>query len=360
MWNSHQETPEVRVMRLCCRYALDEIDITDCRSALILLLAQLDEADFLEGLHHQRLLLLVYQVLSTDFKVHVSSDLMTALSQEAHVILKRQLVLMALERDIDQAFKSENIPYFFLKGPMLNRTLWGRRMMRYSGDLDVLVLPADMITADAALRAIDYYPNISKRKLRVSQLIHRWSTEKDISYYKKKSFGFIELHWKTHYIEFIFKPNHVREQLLDDENYVLYLCLHAAKHGWSRLIWLVDIIAFLKAKKLDILHVRALGKKKHIEPVVDEAILLAKKWLGIELQDDVFLGQLKNRSSILEKRLQWAEQRDAKRSLLNSTRWLLSSHFFCSNVFYQLYLWGVCFWDAIKIKLSKRLKATHA
>ncbi|MDF1827385.1 MAG: nucleotidyltransferase family protein [Legionellaceae bacterium] len=96
----------------------------------------------------------------------------------------------------------------------------------------------------------------------------------------------IELHWKTYCTEFILSSRKKKQGTLlelTDEAHVLYLCLYAAKHGWLRMIWLLDIVVFLQTKPIEISHVQALAKACHITPVVDDMLLLAEQWLGVRL-----------------------------------------------------------------------------
>lgn len=336
MWDSEKYTPEERVIRMCCRYALGYMEASECLPYLKL---SLDETQFLILLHEERILLLVYQVLSGDLKIYVSPQFIENLSLRVKSILSHQLALMALERDVDQAFNAKKIPYTFLKGPALNRMLWGRRMMRYSGDLDVLVSPKDILKANKVLGQLGYYSKVSFKKLGYYQFFYGLSTYKDVSYWRKGFSKRIELHWKTYCVEFIFKKNKAQSRLLDDQSYALYLCLHAAKHGWSRLIWLVDIIALLGVKKIDVMQLRAFAKTRHITPVVDEAILLAAQKLGVILVAASVLTKLEKRNNLLGKRLNWAKKTDLDTNIggLIMKRFLISA--FCSNFIVQCCVW---------------------
>ncbi|MDF1646825.1 MAG: nucleotidyltransferase family protein [Legionellaceae bacterium] len=352
MWDSEKYTPEERVIRMCCRYALGYMEASECLPYLKL---SLDETQFLILLHEERILLLVYQVLSGDLKIYVSPQFIENLSLRVKSILSHQLALMALERDVDQAFNAKKIPYTFLKGPALNRMLWGRRMMRYSGDLDVLVSPKDILKAHAILKMLHFKSEISEKSLRFHQKIYRITTKKDASYRREALSQKIELHWKTYCTEFVVKRDKAQNKRLDNEAYALYLCLHAAKHGWSRLIWLVDIIAFLQVKKVDIKSLRAYAKKQHIGPVVDEALLLARQWLGIHLIAHDTFETVKKRESWLEKRVLWARKKDLKDTLWGQLSKRFYMNAFCSSIFCQMRLWAQIFLGTMIMKLSKTL-----
>jgi hypothetical protein len=334
MWNGSESTPEIRVIRMCCRYALGQMQIAACVPYLAL---PIDETRFLAQLREEHVLLLVYQVFTGALKPHVPAALIQLLSKQAHAILARQLALVATQKKVSEALKANDIPHVFLKGPTLNQMLWGRRMMRYSNDLDVFVAPQAILKVHTVLSALQFKAQISEKQVRFHQYFNRITTKKDIEYRDKTAVQKVEVHWKSYATEFVL--NTANLDALDDELYILYLCLHAAKHGWSRVIWLVDILAFLALKKLDIMQLRAMAKKRHITPVIDEVILLAEQWFGMMLVSDVQFSQIKKRDYLLQKRLIWGK----KRVLVTAFWKRLGKRFFmnafCASFPRQIRLW---------------------
>jgi hypothetical protein len=201
MWDSGNNTPEMMCLRMCCRYALGQMNVSDC---LPYLEHPLNEACFIELLHEHRLVLVGYQVLSSDFKAYVSESLLQKLQEKAKPIINRQLVLMHTAREVHHVLEQQAIPHIFLKGPVLNQALWGRRMMRYSRDLDILVLSSDIFKANTVLQQLDFKSDLSDASLCFHKRFSAWTTKKDAAYWKKGVSQCIELHWKTHCTEFIF------------------------------------------------------------------------------------------------------------------------------------------------------------
>jgi hypothetical protein len=333
MWNSDQVTPEMRLIRMCCRYALGYMSIIDCVPYLDVLL---DETKLIAQADEHRLVVLVYQVLSKDFNAYINPSVLQALGKKAQIIIRDQLKLMGAAGDVRQALTDARIPHVFLKGPSLNRMLWGRRMMRYSGDIDVLVEPRDVFKAHHALHHIQFYPECSEKTLRFHQRLYRLSTKRDVSYWREGFSKRVELHWKSYGTEFVFKPGVLPE--LSPEAYVLYLCLHAAKHAWTRMIWLVDIVAFIRIKKIDVTQLRARAKAQHIAPVVDEALLLAELWLGINLLPDEGRQILKKYDKRLKKRLVWGKKAITNK-LWQEYKRVYFTNAFCSSFWRQQRLW---------------------
>lgn len=284
-------SPEERLMYAFCQYELN--------TACFVPDEQPDEEKLLELLRENRLILVAYHALSDGLKASFSPGFLERLRVEAHMVLKKQLALLQVTRALSTALKRADIPHVFLKGPALNQLLWGKRILRYSRDLDVLIHPADLFKVNDILNNLGFKAVLSEKILRFHQAIYRWTTKRDATYLKK-DFPFpIELHWKVYARELVFKSwDEWLHQSVDtgcffvfsDVEQVLYLCLHAANHGWSRLFWLMDIIAFIQKRAVDINTVRSLAKSRGIVLVVDEAIYLAKQKLGITLiSEDAFL-----------------------------------------------------------------------
>jgi hypothetical protein len=349
MWNSDNNTPEMICLRMCCRYALGQMSVSDC---LPYLKHPLNEAYFIDLLHEHRLVLVGYQVLSVDFRAYVSASLLQKLQDKSKPIIKSQLVLMRTARDVHQILEQQAIAHIFLKGPFLNQAIWGRRMMRYSRDLDVLVLPRDILKANAALQQLDFKAELSDKSLRFHQRFNAWTTKKDAAYWKTGMSQCIELHWKTYCTEFIFnsiEKTRVLPQFTDEEH-VLYLCLHAAKHGWLRMIWLMDIVALLQTKHIDMSCVRALAKAQHITPVVDEMILLALQWFGVTLCSGDMLIEVNKRNVQLQQRVISAKNHDVK-SFLHDLLGRYFANAFCSSRWRQVRLWVQIFVGAVISKI---------
>ncbi|MDF1827829.1 MAG: nucleotidyltransferase family protein [Legionellaceae bacterium] len=333
MWNGADVSAEELWIRAICRYALGHMSVANC---LPYLEHAMDETHCLDLLHEHRLYLLVYQVLSKDFDAYVAPDFMRVLQQKSQHILKQQLGLMRVSKELHHAFEAHQIEHIFLKGPALNQILWGRQMMRYSGDLDLLIQPKDIFKAEAVLQTLKFTHALSHKFIRIHQIFQRLSIRKDVVYRRADLPQALELHWKTSATEFIVTSN--KSLHLADEEYALYLCLHAAKHGWSRLIWLVDIVALIQVKKIDVARLQVLAKACHIGPVVDEAILLAQQWLGISLTTSDAFERLKKRRACLQKRIKIGKI-PAKNNWIRTFRKIYYMNHVCSNRWCQLCLW---------------------
>ncbi len=342
---------EMRLIRMCCAYALDD----GCTAELISCMHMpLDEKKLMRLLAAHRLLLLVYQVLSSDFPKHAPPKLLNVLRKKAEPVIATQLRMIQASNQLSQAFSRALIPHAFLKGQTLNHMLWGRRMMRHSNDVDVLVRPCDVFKAHEVLQSLAFKPQCSVKSLRIHARLYRVSTKRDVAYMRAGLAKRIELHWKSYGTEFILEKGAAPE--LTDEAYLLYLCLHAAKHGWSRMIWVVDIIAFARIKKINMADIQRLAAKRRIKPVADEACLLASIWFGIDLLNKDDLERIKVREAYLNKRLLYG-RKPLPETLWETYQKLYIMNAFCSGCWMQVRLWGQVFVGGTYSLCARRLKS---
>jgi hypothetical protein len=151
--------------------------------------------------------------------------------------------------------EAHGLPVIPFKGPVLAAMAYGNPALRQFGDLDMLVHPQDAQRATALLLARGYRrweqrpATLFPRFRRVAELI---SADGQV---------LVELHQVITSGTFFF-PLHagrmwarVEEVSLDNrrfrglapEELLLVLCVHGAKHHWSRLGWICDIAELLRA-----------------------------------------------------------------------------------------------------------------
>lgn len=148
-----------------------------------------------------------------------------------------------------------------LKGPTLAELLYSDPALRPYSDLDLLLRPADVQNALRALSARQYFLAPHLARVPVDTLL---SITPEATVFGRNDVA-IDLHWAIAPSDhpFSFNPEILWRRTcpttlsgrriecgLSLEALLLYLCVHATKHGWSRLIWLADI-ARLAEKSLD-------------------------------------------------------------------------------------------------------------
>jgi Uncharacterised nucleotidyltransferase len=151
------------------------------------------------------------------------------------------------------------IPY---KGPVLAESVYGDLALRSFSDLDFLISPADFERAKHALAELRYRPSVE-----LSPTLERFWLRKGYERAFDGAAGknLVELQWGV--LPYFYAVDLGIDDLLarsrwtsvggrevsclSPEDSLLVLCLHAAKHLWTRLIWVCDIAETLRAQTID-------------------------------------------------------------------------------------------------------------
>src|SRR6266545_1333988 len=162
-----------------------------------------------------------------------------------------ELWLDRLERALDdalQALDAARIRAVALKGPVLAERLYPEARARFSADLDLLVAPADLERATAALSALGYAAE----------------TGPPGDYHRRHS----------HHIHLV-SP---RPPMIE----LLYLAIHAAGHCFERLLWLYDLKLLLRHDPhLDWVDVARRAHRLRVATAVSLACEMLRRRLGV-------------------------------------------------------------------------------
>lgn len=151
-------------------------------------------------------------------------------------------VAAELERHLQQ-FAEHGIEVIPLKGPVLASALYGDAALRSCNDLDLLVRPDEYDRARTLLLdcgliardADDYHCRYLGGVVPV---------ELHFSIAKPMYFPFnLEGIWSRSRTGY-FRGQPIRT--MSDEDLILYLCSHGLKHGFSRLVWILDVAMALR------------------------------------------------------------------------------------------------------------------
>jgi hypothetical protein len=142
-------------------------------------------------------------------------------------------------------FAERGIEVIPLKGPVLAQALYGDTSLRSSTDLDLLVRRRDFAGAEAILldwgfvarRPSDYDRGFLRDRLAV-ELHHKIASPRYCQ------FNVDEIWSRSSLDRFRSQPIRV----MCDDDLVLYLCAHGLKHGYSRLIWILDVARALRGR----------------------------------------------------------------------------------------------------------------
>src|ERR1700687_2422296 len=177
--------------------------------------------------------------------------------------LRRSLWFTAELARIMQHFERRQLRAVPYKGPVLAQSLYRDLGLRRLSDLDFLISPADFERAKQALAEIGYRPSGEfKRALESPAAERLWlRTGFARSFDGAAGKHLLELQWALlpHFYAVDLRVQDLLARAgktvvgesevpcLSPEDSLLVLCLHAAKHLWTRLIWLSDIAETLRS-----------------------------------------------------------------------------------------------------------------
>jgi putative nucleotidyltransferase-like protein len=209
---------------------------------------------------------------------------------------KRSLFLAANLAELTSQFDAAQIPTIALKGPALADSLYGDPALRPSCDLDLLIRRQDLPAAVELLASLGY-----RRAPHLIRLSLRKLARLDCHLVVQPKLGApIELHWAVAPDDY---PFHIASDVLwrsrqvtqiagrkvgvlAPECLLLYLCLHGAKHAWSRLHWLGDL-ARLIDRGIDFPRAQALATETKCDRLFSLGLLLVHNVLDTNVPREI-------------------------------------------------------------------------
>ncbi|WP_078595902.1 nucleotidyltransferase family protein [Evansella clarkii] len=242
---------------------------------------------FIELSVHHRL----YPVLYTITKQLHSYIPETVINQLFHLYQRNTFSMLQLTAEMEQVsklFNKQNIPVIFLKGPMLADELYGDISKRTCSDLDFLIPMDELEKAEDLLAEHGYEKNDY-----IKTVLNDWKwRHHHVTYFHPQKGIKLEVHWRLHPgpgKEPVFRDLWERKSacsltnfpvyMLGREDLILYLSAHGARHGWSRLRWLMDIHQLLREQK-ELTSVIKLSKRYQMYPVLGQAMVLSSTLLN--------------------------------------------------------------------------------
>jgi hypothetical protein len=213
----------------------------------------------------------------------------------------KQLNAMKHFMVVTDRLRENSIPFICIKGPLLSYRIYNDATVRFSHDIDLLIKPEQL---DSTLNLLfednfqftegnSWPPEKVKQNLITKTLHH-------VSLYNKESKFCVEIHWtlmhgvpvsQKELANLVSKNQTVinfsgREfTVLNREFELLYLMIHGARHGWTRLKWLVDINDYpMDGMNFDLLQI--LIKQLHAERIVSQTDYFLRKYFDKKLSFD--------------------------------------------------------------------------
>jgi putative nucleotidyltransferase-like protein len=210
--------------------------------------------------------------------------------------LKRGLWFAAELARIVRNLDLQGVPVMPFKGPVLAQSVYGDPGLRSFADLDLMISSADFERAKHILAEIGYRPAKELRPA-VERFWLRNGYEQ--SFDGAAGRNLVELQWALlpHFYavglnveDLLARCGYAvvgdcRMRCLSPEDSVIVLSLHAAKHLWGRLIWLVDIAETLRNRTIDYESVLLLARDIGVGRILGVTFWLVKNVLLADLPE---------------------------------------------------------------------------
>lgn len=273
----NQFSKELRLIILLLATEIDENNIKE-------LLDDIDWNQFLKLTRHHRIYPLIYIKLK-EFKDHrIPTQIIQTLYLECQKNTIRMLHLSGETEYIAGIFSKNNIRTLFLKGPTLAADLYGDISLRTSADLDVLIPLNKLAYAEELLLKMGY-----EKDDYILSILNDWKwRHHHITFFHPEKKIKVEIHWRLNpgpAWEPEFNEMWERRRrsrlistpvfILGNEDMFLFLVSHGARHGWSRLRWLLDI-NLIEKLNLNWKNVIQLLRKYQYHYIGGQALILTR------------------------------------------------------------------------------------
>ncbi|WP_347548687.1 nucleotidyltransferase family protein [Pseudalkalibacillus hwajinpoensis] len=251
------------------------------------LLSEVDWNLFVQQARHHRIYPLLYKKLKGVSDNNIPHFVIENLSQSYKENTFKMLHLSGEMERLSRSFLNKNVKSLNLKGPILAQDLYGDVSLRTSSDLDLLISIKDLAKVEDLMKEKGY-----EKDDYIETVLGDWKwRHHHITYFHPQKRIKVEVHWRLNPgpgKEPSFSELWERRRqnsltgspvyLLSREDLFLFLASHGARHGWSRLRWLIDMKQLMDYS-LDWEKVYKLLKKFHYFSIGEQSIILATELL---------------------------------------------------------------------------------
>jgi hypothetical protein len=192
-------------------------------------------------------------------------------------------------------FAASGLDVLLTKGPVLSARCYGDPGRRQYTDLDLIVRGADMQRATEMMIAVGYEPKVPLRAIKAKKqpgeyVFARSNSGLLVEFHTEQTFRY---HPRPLPIERIFERRaFVRFDghdvpALSNEDELILICIHAAKHLWTRLMWIADVAALVTRQEVDWDRAIAAAREVRAERMLRVGLQLAMDLFDINLAEQV-------------------------------------------------------------------------
>lgn len=224
------------------------------------------------------------------------SEIMEYLKSIFEENARQNLLLTGELINILNKFNSNKINAIHYKGPSLAQLAYNNLVFRQFIDIDILVKRSDIIKVNYLMNQMGYVLESCPENIDESMYFKTQTEHKYINY---SSGNIIEIHNKVqgHFFHFPTDPYFLYEDLrlmnfnkhgfktFNYENLLILLCIHGARHNWSRISWICDINELIHNNGIDWSKVIENSEKLGVKRILLINLLLTRYLFELELPD---------------------------------------------------------------------------
>jgi len=217
-----------------------------------------------------------------------------------HHQVARNLLLLDEAARLTAMLAEAGIPAVFLKGATLAELAYRDQHVKQTLDNDLLIDAEHVAAAIDLLGRAGYRVTDPAVPLDAKRLPVLIDMVKECTLVRAGNRAMLDLHWRATSLKgLLAEPDLVRDvrmvavaghnlPALRDEPLMVYLAVHGARHGWSRLKWLADFNALLTAMdEAAVVSLRARAKRDGVARAMDLALLQANRLFATPIPGDV-------------------------------------------------------------------------
>ncbi len=154
--------------------------------------------------------------------------------------------------NVSQVLTNKGVDIISFKGPLLSALFYGNITKRQYRDIDIIIDKKDFLKTKEALINLGYHPQFNLKNSYEKIYLKAWNY---LNFYSNEGFNSLDLHWRSANSNFSFSmefdglsENAVEVKIFKNriktfspEINLIYLCQHGCKHGWEKLVWVLDI-----------------------------------------------------------------------------------------------------------------------
>ena len=268
-----REDREYALLLSCCRARVRAADMAAQRQ----LADGLDSGRFLDLVERHLVAPLVWHNLRQHPEGTFDPALMAVLATRYRDNAFSELAVTGETVKLHRLLNESGIPHCVLKGLPVGQRYYGDAGLRQAGDIDLLVPPAMLDEACRLLSAAGYRISHPIDHFKPRQRRYFLFTDNQLELEAPDAGSVIELHWRPLQLpstlaglDLAAQTNRwdvagCRIPFLDDEETLLHLCAHGAKHAWYRMKWVFDLPNVLESREWDWPALRAKAQRYRCE-----------------------------------------------------------------------------------------------